>query len=177
MITYIELATLSKVHRLIPLYSVRKLPTIDLMNIELRFGANEGGQQPSEMSYLADRENALLAHTLDRQISVEIAKKMSEIYRISNRNWSKNRSYRKQMTKPCLTGARTAIRASAICEPAQAYFLLFESLRTLQVQREIVPHVRRAAPASNHDKISPLARATAKNLCGTLGIWGNSEVA
>jgi hypothetical protein len=28
----------------------------------------------------------------------------------SNRNWVKNRTYRKQTTKPCLTGARTHIR-------------------------------------------------------------------
>jgi len=70
------------------------------MNIELRFGANKGGQQPSEMSYLENRKNALLAHTLDRQIFEEIAHKTSENFAISNPKWSKNRSYRKQMTNP-----------------------------------------------------------------------------
>jgi hypothetical protein len=88
------------------------------MSIESRFGANEGGQQPSEMLYLANRENALLAHTLDRQILEEIEHKTSENFDISNRFWSKNRSYRKQMTKPCLTGARIALRESQLCRSA-----------------------------------------------------------
>ena len=30
----------------------------------------------------------------------------AQVSGISNRNWTKNRSYRKQMIKPCLTGAR-----------------------------------------------------------------------
>jgi hypothetical protein len=60
-------------------------------------------------------------------------------------------------------------RASAICGSAQPYFVLFESLRTQQIQGEVAPQ--------NVTKYQ-LRRATAaKNLCGTLGIWDNSEVA
>jgi hypothetical protein len=36
---------------------------------------------------------------------------------ISNRFWPKNRSYRKQMIKPCLTGARTAISDLRLLHP------------------------------------------------------------
>jgi hypothetical protein len=45
------------------------------------------------------------------QQNAPATKQPSKIVRvpdISNRNWLKNRSYRKQTTKPCLTGARTA---------------------------------------------------------------------
>jgi hypothetical protein len=88
------------------------------MNIESRFGANKRGQQPSEMSYLVNRENALLAHTLDRQILEEIAHKTSENFDISTRFWSKSRSHRKQMTKPFLPGATTTTRQA----PPRAQF-------------------------------------------------------
>ena len=96
---------------------------------------------------------------------------------ISNRNWPKNRKYRKQATKPCLTGTRIAIRALAICRPAQAYLALFASLVKPQIHGDKTPQIRRAVPVTDRGKISPLPRATAKNLCGTLEVWGNSEVA
>jgi hypothetical protein len=131
------------------------------MNIELRFGANKGGQQPSEMSYLANRENTLLGQTLGRQIFEEIAHETSENYAESTRFWPKGRSHRKQMIKPRLPGARTAISASSICSSAQPYFVLLESLGTQQIRGEITPQ-----DVTKY----PLRRATAKNLCGTLGI-------
>jgi len=151
------------------LYFTKKVPTIVVMNIEFRFGANKGGQQPSEMSYLADRENALLAHTLDRQIIEEIPLETSENFGISNRFWSKNRSYRKQTSKPSLTGTRIAYIESKLSSLGQPNLGLSRALGA--------PQIRPAAPATDPDKISALPRATAKNLCGTLGIWGNSEVA
>ena len=98
------------------------------MNIECRFDANKGGQQPSQMSCLANRGNALLAYTLDRQVFEEIKHKKRRVCGSSNRFWPKGRSYRKQMIKPRLPGAGTAIRASEICGSAQAYFVLFLNL-------------------------------------------------
>jgi hypothetical protein len=138
------------------------------MNIDLRFGANKGGQQPSEMSYLANRGNALLPHTFDRQIFDEMTHETSENCAKSTRFWSKSRSYRKQMIKPRLPGAGTAIRASDICGSAPLYFVLFESLKTQQIRGQVA--------AQNVTKYQ-LRRANSKNLCGTLGICGNSEVA
>jgi hypothetical protein len=41
---------------------------------------------------------------------------------ISNRFWLKNRSYRKQKTKPCLTGARTAFSDSRFSRDFRANF-------------------------------------------------------
>jgi hypothetical protein len=147
------------------------------MNIGLRFGANKGGQQPSEISHLANRENALLAHTLGGQIFKEIPRETSANFDISNRFWPKNRSYRKQTGKPSLTGARTAVRAWATCPAAQAYFVLLESFGLHQIQAEEAQQIQPAVPVTDPDKRSVLPRATAKNLCGTLEVWGNSEVA
>jgi hypothetical protein len=98
-----------KVHRLIPLYFTRKLSTIVAMNIELRFGANEGGQQPSEMKYPVNRQTPRPHMLPIGQIFEEIPRETSENYTKSNRNWLTNRSYRKQTIKPCLTGTRTAL--------------------------------------------------------------------
>jgi len=120
------------------------------------------------MSYLANRGNALLAHTLDRPIFDEMTRETSENCAKSTRSWSKNRSYRKQMIKPRLPGSGTAIRASEICASAQLYFELFKFLRTQQIRGELAPQ--------NVTKYQ-LRRANAKNLCGTLGICGNREVA
>jgi hypothetical protein len=39
-------------------------------------------------------------------------REITQLSRISNRFWPKNRSYSKQTTKPCLTGARTAFSDS-----------------------------------------------------------------
>jgi hypothetical protein len=39
-------------------------------------------------------------------------REIMQFSRISNRFWAKNRSYRKQTIKPCLTGARTAFNDS-----------------------------------------------------------------
>jgi hypothetical protein len=165
------------VHRLIPLYFAKKLPTIVAMNIELRFGANKGGQQPSEISHLANRENALLVHTLDPQIFEEPPHEMGGNSANSNRFWPKNRSCRKQTSKPCLTGARIAVRASATCNSAQAYLVLSDSFSTHQIQAEEAAQIQPVEPVTNRDKISALPRTAAKNLCGTLEVWGNSEVA
>jgi hypothetical protein len=48
----------------------------------------------------------------------------------SNRNWTKNRSYRKQTTKPCLTGTRTHIRLSPNFAKTAHDFATFESENT-----------------------------------------------
>ena len=45
----------------------------------------------------------------------------------SNRFWVKNRSYRKQATKPCLTGTRTHIRTSLNLTKIAQDFATFES--------------------------------------------------
>jgi hypothetical protein len=42
--------------------------------------------------------------------TTEKRREIAQFSDISNRFWCKNRSYRKQKTKPCLTGARTHIR-------------------------------------------------------------------
>jgi tetratricopeptide (TPR) repeat protein len=64
--------------------------------------------------------------------------------RISNRNWSKNRSYTKQTTKPCLTGTRIALKGSDFV----AQFLRFSCDRTpdgdsfsaaLRISRRLLP--------------------------------------
>src|ERR1700722_3396764 len=100
------------------------------MNIEFRFGANKGGQQPSEISHLANQENALLAHTLERQILEEIAHKTSGNFGNFNRFWLKNRSYRKQMTKPPLTGTRIALRESQLSSLGEPNLVPSSSLGT-----------------------------------------------
>ncbi len=48
----------------------------------------------------------------------------------SNWNWTKNRSYRKQTTKPCLTGTRTHIRLSPNFAKTAHDFATFESENT-----------------------------------------------
>ena len=109
------------------------------MNIELRFGANKGVQQPSEMLYLANQENALLAHTLNRQILEETAHKTSEDFEISTRFWSKSRSYRKQSTKPFLPEATTTPKQApprAICESLSA---MLGTLERPQIRRTAAP--------------------------------------
>ena len=116
------------------MYFARKLPTIVVMNIESRFGANKGGQQPSEMLYLAKRENALLGYTLDRQIFEEIPYEMTGNYAVSNRFWSKNRSYRKQTTKPCLTGTRIAQMESQLSWLGKPNLGTSRSLGTPQIR-------------------------------------------
>ncbi len=45
-----------------------------------------------------------------RAIRIVFDQEFSQQNRISNRNWPKNRSYRKQTIKPCLTGTRFDIR-------------------------------------------------------------------
>jgi hypothetical protein len=139
------------------------------MNIESRFGANKGGRQPSQMLYLANQENVLLAHTLDCQILEEIAHKTSENFDISTRFWPKSRSYSKQGTKPFLPGATTtSVDAEAHTRGAGFFCELW---------------IRRNAAISARGSLakcppkSSLPRAAAKSMCGTLGIWGNSEVA
>src|SRR5579862_5760509 len=118
------------------------------MNIESRFGANKGGWQPSQLSYLASRKNALRAHTLTGQVFEKTPRKTSVNSRISNRFWSKNRSYRKQMTKPCLTGTRIARRELQLSSLGEPNFAISMSLATPQIQR--------AVPGSDRDKRSPL---------------------
>ena len=139
------------------------------MNIEFRSGANKGGQQPSQLLYLANRENALLAHTATGQVFEKTPHETSLNYDKPNRFWPKNRSYREQMTKPCLTGTRIAcleLQLSSLGEPDLGPS---RSLGTSQI--------RPAAPTTNPDQISVPPRAAAKSMCGTLGIWDNSEVA
>jgi|ERR1700683_1217612 hypothetical protein len=106
------------------------------MNIESRFGANKGGPQPSEMLYLANEENTLLAHTLDFQILEEIAYKTSENFDISTRFWSKSRSHRKQMTKPFLPGATTTSLDTEADTSGQAFFTTCGSVEAPQFRGE-----------------------------------------
>jgi len=43
-----------------------------------------------------------------REFRSRMVQRDAQVSDISNRNWAKNRSYRKHTTKPCLTGARIA---------------------------------------------------------------------
>jgi hypothetical protein len=138
------------------------------MNIEFKFGANKGSQQPSQLSYLDYRKNALLAHTVNRQIFEEIARKTSENFDISTRFWSKSRSYRKQTTKPFLPGATTTTRQApphAICESLSTMPGTFER-----------PQIRRTAVPLLSTKDQPTARSREKHMWYNL-VLGHSEVA
>src|ERR1700728_166892 len=70
----------------------------------------------------------------------------------SNRFWVKNRCYRKQTTRPCLTGARTHIKVSLNFTRIAQDFATFESQNTvlpLWKQRRFFQAYRRLLPGSD----------------------------
>jgi hypothetical protein len=114
-----------KVHRRAPLYSAFQLPIIVAMKICFRIGAEQdGSQQPKR--YRSARVKAqlrprrfsgarlLAAQPVSRQTTptTKDSLKTERIFRsghaTSDWYWPKNRSYRKQAIKPCLTGTRIA---------------------------------------------------------------------
>lgn len=149
------------------LHSVSRLPIIVEMINGLRIGANEGGQRPSEMVYLADRETPCAPVPLSAKISRKYLAKLAGIATSlpgSGKNVESDVSYRKQRADFFLPGTRTAQ-----CRPG----FLVSGARFLACilagasNPAVTPKQPAAAPRGTA-KYRELPEKSIQNLCGTI---------
>ena len=131
------------------------------MRIEIRFGANEGGQQPSERSYSAYSKTACV----HMQTSVKTSRFCGKLNR-QTQEVETALSYRKQRTENCSNRQKinkwesrfSALHPSVFCAGANA----FSASETHQY-----PAVQSSQSVERH----ALPRNGIQNICGTIIIW------
>ncbi len=152
------------------LHFPERLPIIVEMITRLGSGANEGGQQPSEMEYSANPKTPCANMAPSTKFSRKFLAKRAAITTSLTETGSQTESdvsYRKQRTDDFLTGTRTAswrTEFSASGEPfRRAFPTAFSSKKRQQLH---------AAP--ERDTCAPPS-ADIQNLCGTIIIWGTAR--
>ena len=149
------------------LHSSSRLPIIVEMINGLRIGANEGGQQPSEMSYPVSRQTPRPHTPPSAKISRKYLAKRAAIAHIltgSGPQTESDVSYRKQRTDDLLTGARTAFRNTAFSRRGGRFFVAPE--RTISGPRTR----RQSVMAASREVVDCVAlpQGNIQSLCGTI---------
>jgi hypothetical protein len=160
-------AEFSNAHRNVPLCFSGRLSIIVTMINELRIGANEGGQQPSEMVYLANWEMPCAQTPPSAKFSRKYLTKSAGIAHILTGSGSQTESdvsYRKQRTDDFLTGARTHFTKFGFSTPGARLFAA--------PQRMISGPRRRRQPVTEVSRevvnCVALPEGNIQNLCGTI---------
>jgi hypothetical protein len=154
----------SNAHRNARLYFQKKLPIIVEMINGLGIGANEGGQQPSEMSYSANWETPCARALPMAKFSRKRLTKRPGITTSLTETASQTESdvsYRKQRADYFLTETRTAQCGARLFVAPQRMILGPRRGRqaVTEVSREVVECVA-------------LPQGDIQSLCGTITIWG-----
>ena len=132
------------------------------MRIEIRIGANEGGQQPSERAYSANLKTP--------RMQTKTSAKTGHFYGKLNRQTQEVEtalSYRKQRTANCSNRQKinkseslfSALHPSLFCARAN----VFSAPKT---------HHHPAAQSPQSVECHALPRTGIQNICGTIIIWG-----
>ena len=133
----------------------------------LRIGANEGGYQPSEMSYPVSRQTPRPHTPPSAKISSKYLTKRAAIAPILTGSGSQTESdvsYRKQRTDNFLTGARTAFRDTAFSRRGARLFVAPQP--TVSVARTD----RQSVTAASREVVDCVAlpQGNIQSLCGTI---------
>jgi hypothetical protein len=160
-------AEFSNAHRNVLLCFSGRLPIIVEMINGLRIGANEGGQQPSEMKYLANREMPCAHMPPSAKFSRKYLANQAEIANILTGSGSQTEndvSYRKQRTDDFLTETGTAQCGSGFSAPRAKLFA--------PPERMISGPRRRRQPVTEASRevvnCVALPLRNIQNLCGTI---------
>jgi hypothetical protein len=157
------------------LHSSTQLPIIVEMINTTRIVANEGGQQPSEMVYLANWKTPRAQMPPSTRFSPKCPVKLAGIAHIltgSAPQTENDVSYRKQRTEYFLTGSRTAIKNTEFSSRA-AQLLSGVSAGSFGASRP----QRQAATAPSHAGQRRTATEGHPKLVWYNPILGNSEAA
>jgi hypothetical protein len=160
-------AEFSNAHRNVPLCFSGRLPIIVEMINGLRIGANEGGQQPSELSYLEKRKTPCAYMPPSAKFSGKYATKRAAITTSLTETGPQTESdvsYRKQRTEDFLTETGTAQCGSGFSAPRARLFA--------PPQRMISGPRRRRQPVTEASRevvnCVALPQRNIQNLCGTI---------
>ena len=135
------------------------------MKIEIRIGANEGGQQPSERAYSAN----LKMPRAPMQTSIKTSRFCGKLNR-QTQEVETPLSYRKQITTNCSNRQKinkwdsrfSALHPSLFCAGVN----VFSAPKT---------HQHPAAQSTQSVECHALPRNGIQNRCGTIVIWGTAR--